>query len=272
MILNKKIIVGIVLVLIVLGLVFHGLSSHPRISVHDLDWNDVERMNEHVSSMVLHIPPHFMNWSVGTHFDLTYMFLLFSENQDLLRDQPEVPGRRLESDFQVVLEFENLTGNETFLNEKWVRDTLNMTFYVDEYLADRALSLSSEAESAYVRAQNPHLFPEIIPLSQINWLDIVDDYKAHIEEISISRFYWRFHMEIFDFRVGKDELADIVHFLTSNSDSFIEDAINVHEVMDELFETGEMEDITYYIVQLIFRLPDSESRVGHARPESMFYI
>ena len=272
MILRKIIMVGIVLALIVLGVVFYGFSNRSRISVHDLDWGDYEEMNEHVSAMTFNIPPHFMDWVVETHLDLTDIFRLLSDNQHLLRDRAEVRGQTLDSDFEIVIEFTNLSGDEKFLNGRWSQDTLNINFYVDRSLAQESLDLTGEAEEVYQRAQNPDSFPEIIPLSEINWPDLMDDYESYIEEIFISRFTWRLHTEDFDFKASEDDLTDILRFFEANSDSFVDGDIDIGAIMDELFETGDIGDIEEYSVWIIFRLPDSEFNDEQARPQAMFHM
>lgn len=249
------IVIGIGLTFLMLGWMF---LTRPSISVHDLDWSDYEGMNDHVSEMTFNIPPHFMGEIIEVHFDLTDIFRLFSDNQDLLRDQPEVSGRTLESDFEVVIEFIKLTGNEEFLNSQWSHDTLRISFYVDRSLAQESLDLISVVESAYHRALNPSWFPETIPIEDINWQNFIEDYASHIEEIWVSRFYWRFQSETFVFRSDENDLTSILGFFDSNNSSFVDGAVDFESFLNDYWETGSYEELTEYTVLVIFHRQNDE--------------
>ena len=153
------------------------------ISVHDLNWDDARGMNEHVSRMTLNLPPYFMDRRVETHLDLTDFFQWLSENQDLLRDQPEVPGYTLSSDFEVVLRFTNLTGDESFLNWNGSERTLDIIFYVDRSLGQMALDIVGEAAYAYFREQNP---VERITLVEVDWNALHQNYETYIYGVTID--------------------------------------------------------------------------------------
>ena len=155
-----------------------------------------------------------MNEYLDTAVDLTGLFHLFSENQELLRDNPVVRGDEWGADFEVVLEFTNLTGNEAFLNNQWLEDTLFMNFYIDVSLAQASLDLRSEAELTYHRVQNPEAFPEIeiITLSDVNWEELNQNYEALITGVTIEGT--SFNMVFFE--IGHDDLPIILKFLEEN--------------------------------------------------------
>ena len=263
---------GIALAAVVLGLMLYNGNRETGLSVHDLDWSDYAGMNENISTMTFHIPPHFMNENIESHLDLTDIFHLFSENQQLLRDRPEIRSQTLDSDFEVVLEFTNLTGEEAFLNDKWAQETLNISFYVERSLAQTSLDLRGKAVRAYYNAQNPCAFSEVISLDEINWSDLLEGYETYIEEISISRFYWRMHTEDFEFISGEDDLINLLHFFRDNNEGLIDGIIDIEAITAELFETGDIKAPTEYMVWIIFRLSDAEENEACARPHAAFHM
>ena len=213
-------VVGAVFVVLVLNSSNDG-KGRSDLSVHDINWSDYETMNEYIESMVYNIYPFFMNEVVATRFDLTPIFQWLYENQDSLRDQP------LDGDFEIVLEFSNLTGYELFLNGKWSEEILNLSFYVDGSFANTALSLRSEAERAYVISHNPGLAQEDVTLSDINWLELLEDYELYISRIMLTRRQrvrqrpdLQYGLDIADFRSGEDSLAEILTFLSENQSLF----------------------------------------------------
>jgi len=121
---------------------------------------------------------------VETHLDLTEIFRLFGENQDLLRDQPEVPGLTWGSDFEVVLRFTGLTGDESFLNGNESEWRLDINFYVDGSLAQASLDLAGDAVHNYAREQNPE---ERITLAEIDWEVLHENYEAYIYGVTIGK-------------------------------------------------------------------------------------
>jgi len=155
---------------------------------------------------------------VESCLDLTNLFRFFGENQDLLRDRAVIPGQELESDFEVVLEFTNLTGNEEFLNGQWLGETLEISFYVDHYLAQSSLDLSNEARRDYIRAINPSAFnEENIYLTEIEWDFLMENYEAEIFSITLDGppidgiYFNRAFFESSEF-----DLSHILEFLYEN--------------------------------------------------------
>ena len=181
---NKKVILLLV-VGVLIGAIFIWRESRTEdgFSVHDLNWDDYEGMNERVSSLTLHIPPHFMDRFVETHLDLTGLFLLFSENQHLLRDRPGTAGLTLDSDFEVVLEFTNLLGNEIFLDEAVYDASFYMSFYVDSSLAQESLDLVGAAVRAYHEAQDPEVR---ITLAEVDWDALRGRYEEYLYGVTID--------------------------------------------------------------------------------------
>jgi len=180
-------------------------------------------MNEHVSEMTLNVPPHFMNWDIGTHIDLTEMFRFFAESQSLLRDRPEISGQTTESDFEVVLEFTNLTGSEAFLNGQWLEETLEISFYAYRPLAQEVFDLSNEIALAYQRKNNPEAFPEVhISLIEVNWEELKDGgYQEHVWGITLDAPM--LGEDIFNtafFGNSSAELGVILDFLSSHQADF----------------------------------------------------
>jgi hypothetical protein len=229
----KKIVVGLVVVgvLIVAVPIWQNNQGNNHtegeelamdgFSIHDLDWEDVEGMNEHVSRMTLNVPPYFMDWMVGTHLDLTEVFRLFGENQHLLRDQPEVVGQTRESDYEVTLTFRNLTGNEMFLNGNGSKGTLGINFYVSrELAAQEVFDLITDAGDAYFREQNPE---EVITLADIDWDALREDYEAGagVSVITIQGIVEEDRsFNIADFESRRDDVSAILEFLEENQDEF----------------------------------------------------
>lgn len=245
----KKIIVGLVVVVVLMIAVFIWQSNNHEddnyietedpvgdgFSVHGLNWEDVEGMNERVSDMTLNIPPYFMGRMVETHLDLAEVFRLFGENQHLLRDQPEVPGLTLESDFEVVLTFSNLTGNEIFLNGNGSESVFSISFYVDSSLAQTSLDLAGDAVYAYFREQNPEV---VLTLAEVDWDALRDDYEAHLYGVTIDESQGRpayLPLDILD-------PTDVLRFFEENRYNVSQDWDDTYNYMASINFRRESED------------------------------
>ena len=204
----KHLIVAFILLVVVLA----GCSQNQsfEVSVYGLNWEDAEGMNERISFMEYNIYPFFMGRYVDTRFDLTNIFHFFGENIEMLSEQ-----RQEENDFQVVMEFSNLSGDEQFLNGVEVSERATIVFYANDSLVIEALGLRGDAEMAHVRAQNPSEHPLRIPLDEIEWDRITDDYKASVESILI-----RGPKNWVSLRSQEDDFLEIIEYLAENSQDF----------------------------------------------------
>lgn len=191
-------------------------------SVHGLNWEYYEEMGAHVSEMTLNIPPGFMGQWMNTDHDLTVFFQSFYENLDMVRDFPLVPGQTLTSDFEVVVKFTGLTGDENFLGGRDISDgTLELSFYVDASLAQATLDLRNVATEAYNILRDPSWEAVRITLAEVDWDALREDYSSHVSIIVIqgaSREDGHFNMT--DFMTGRDDLSVVLEFLEDNQDEF----------------------------------------------------
>ena len=257
------------LFILIMVLLLPRLRNHAgTLSVHDLDWDDYITMNHHVSSMVFHIPPHFMNDYIDTQLDLTGIFRLFSQNRELLTDQATNRGRTVESDFEVVLEFNQLSGEERFLNNLWYDETLKISFFVERSLAQISLDLRSEAVRNNSYLQNPGWRKERIPVREIDWLELINNYTIQVESVFITRLNWPTNQESSEFISGEDDLGAMFSFLYDNLGHLIDGLFDADGWLSHFHETGELESLTDYDIQIFFR----QSSMDESRQSVRFHM
>jgi len=247
MIVKKLIIVGMSIVGLLLVALFLLRREDGRIPFHDLNWSYYEEMNEHVSDVELNIPPFFMDRWVDPNWNLEKVFRFFSENENLIWEQPEVPGLTVDSDFEIILQFTNLTGDEGFLNGIEVEDgVLHTRFYVASELAQETLDLLVESEMYSV--SGPRVEDKQVPVSEIDWEGLEDNYESLIRGIRIQLHNHPDHHHV-DFFGDYDDLPPILNFLSANRHLLYETEDRDKEI--DLFLSAD-----YFAIDFILGDPD----------------
>ena len=212
-------------IIISFSLVVFSNNRSTELPFYKIDWSDHAHLNSQVSSMVFNIQPFFMNSVLNPKWDLTDAFMFFEQNIEFLGDE------RGFYDFEVVLEFSNLTGNEPFLSGNSSNSNLSLSFYVDFSLANEALELLSyvERENTVEQGNNSIMPVQVVPLTSLDWDRIFEDYESYVVLISLERMYAGMIREdlltdpdfvrildVATFERGKDDINVILELLEQN--------------------------------------------------------
>jgi len=237
---KKLIIIGFCIVLAALAVVLYKLSTndHSRsdLSIHNIDWSDVSGMNEKIVAFYFSDPPFFEDEWVDAAEHLEDLLQFFGENIGYLRDR----GRS--NDMEVVFEFENVTGDEEFLESNELEGTFTLHFYFDRSLSSEFFELLNASRHARLVEQNPSLAQEDISLSDVNWSNLIDDYESYIYGVTLERRQrvrqrpdLQYGFDIADFNVGRDDLTTILTFLEENIDMFSDIATEEYRYIGSIF-------------------------------------
>jgi len=224
----KKIIMGLAIVgvLVVAVFIWQRNVAGASFSVHDLNWDYYEEMNERGFEVFYSNPPHVYDASLLPIGHMQELLRFFRDNQDLIRDS------RQGDDLDFTLRLRNITGNEEFLgNIDWEQiveeredEILEIRFYFDRSLLTGFLEALNASNDDYVRAINPDAFnEERITLSEVDWDALRDDYESEISAILIqggAAEDSNFDFDMARFESGRDDLSVILEFLEVNQGDF----------------------------------------------------
>ena len=192
-----------------LGFLLWIQLNRSSISVHDLNWDDYEGMNERIIRMTYTDPPFVEDMYVESIGHLEVILRFFGENQDLIRDRVEG------DDLSLSLIFTDIQGTEVFLNGHEVEENFEMRVYFDRSIQHEFFDVLNEASRSYARAQNPQAFNEKeIILSDIDWDFLKENYETEIFSVVLEGpMLGDDYFNTADFEVVEFELASILDFL-----------------------------------------------------------
>jgi len=218
------VVIGIALVAIILGLIWYSSADGDDLafSVHDLNWDDIEGMNNHVAVAFYSNPPHVHNASLAPIGHMQELLNFFKSNQDLIRDSAQ------DDDLEFKVRFTRVTGEEKFLGyvppSVWQENSgeFELSFHFDSSLIESFLEALNASNDAYVRAENPDAFnEEIITLAEVDWEVLREDYEGEIFAVIIQGIVGvGEYFNIADFNIAHDALPVILEFLEDNQNEF----------------------------------------------------
>lgn len=152
------------------------------LSIYDIDWDKYSLMAEKVTWMYFSDPPYFEDERVDARGHLTPLLAFFSQNFDLIRDY------RVLNDMDIILEFENVLENETFLlNNVDADGSFTLHFYFDQSLANEFFDLINEARRGRLVELNPSLGYEDVSMLEVDFQNLASDYEQYIYGITLFR-------------------------------------------------------------------------------------
>jgi len=187
-------------------------------SVHDLNWDYYEEMNDRIVEASFTNPPYVYDDTIFSIGRLGGVLSLFGENLDAINDIQQ--GKRL----SVKLRFEGITGEESFLGDVppsvWQENNggFILKFYFYRSLELDFFDALNEAAMAEFRSNE-----EEITLAEVDWDALRNDYESEIAAILIQGIAAEdsnFDFDMARFESGKDNLSIILEFLEVNQDDF----------------------------------------------------
>ena len=220
---KKKKIVLLVVVGVLIGAVFiwRDGTTEETFSVHDLNWDDYEGMNEQVMGAFYTDSPHVYDASVGGIGYHEVIFRFFRDNLDFVSD------RQRGNDLGYRVHFTNITGEESFLGNippsVWEENAgeFELNFYFDRSLSQEFWDVLIEASREYAMALNPDAFNEVrITLAEVDWDALRDGYEEQILSIVLEGSMENSDFHRGFFRSGRDNLPVIFQFLEDYQEFF----------------------------------------------------
>ena len=215
----------LVVVLLIIGIVrvVDTIELTPRrlFSVHDLNWDYFEDMNEFIVHASFSNPPYVFDDYIHGIGHLGVLLEFFSENYSSLHD------RQRNQRYDFTMRFSGITGEEKFLGDipssVWESNNgeFEFKFYFDREIEDGFFEHLREANRRRTVADNPSLETRYIPLSEVDWGIILESFDETILSLRFEGFE-RTDYPISNFfsfiagSVNEETVSVIIHFLVEN--------------------------------------------------------
>ena len=182
----------LVFVILIIGIVrvVQTIEFPPRrlFSVHDLNWDYFEEMNEFIVDATFSNPPYEFDEHIHGIEHLSVLLEFFKENINYLHD------RQRNQRFDFTMYFSGITGKEKFLGNVtpsvWESNNgeFEFKFYFDREIRSGFFDNLNEASNRRAIAEDPSLETRWILFDEIDWEKVSYDYKSMISLISFEGF------------------------------------------------------------------------------------
>ena len=216
----------LVFVVLIIGIVrvVDTIELTPRrlFSVHDLNWDYFEEMNEFIVDATFSNPPYVFDSYVHGVGHLNVLLEFFKENTESLHD------RQRNQRFDFTMRFSGITGDEKFLqnvpSSVWESSggEFKFKFYIDRKIGNDFFTNFNEASWRRSVAEDSSLETRQTPFGEINWQDLISNYEERIsgfifegfprEDVSGLREFFNIHSGW----VSSDTILIIIQFLHQN--------------------------------------------------------